>query len=324
MENIDYLCRVIYLMNATMINRLLIRIKTVQLTYACLQSDEPRMYVDERLTEAVEASQKLYNFLLALIVKVTDYRAKQLEAAKNKFLPTKEELNPNTRFVDNLVARMIRERSEVMEYCESEQLTSDFDTELYRTILEALTQTELFKGYMSSRKPSTLEEDKALWLEVMNNIVPQCEKLDEVLEERNIYWNDDLTTVLKAVVRTISNLKPGTEMIKAGKTFNKEEDRKFALDLFHYAIDEYYDNVKLIDGIAPNWEAERMAMMDKVVMACALSEIKHFPEIATAISINEYVELGKHYCSANSGRFINGILDKVVKNWKEEKVIFKS
>jgi len=306
-----------------MINRLLIRIKTVQLTYACLQSGEPRMYADEHLTEAVEASQKLYNFLLALIVKVTDYRRKQLEAAKNKFLPTKAELNPNTRFVDNKVAKMISECSEVLNYCEENQLTSDFDTELYRTVLEAISQTETYKQYMEGQKAPTFEEDKALWLEVMNTIIPQCEKLDEVLEERNIYWNDDLTTVLKAVVRTIERLKEDTTMIKAGKTFAREDDRLFALDLFHYALDEYYDNVRLIDSIAPNWEAERMAMMDKVVMACALSEIKHFADIATAISINEYVELSKHYCSNNSSRFINGILDKVVKQWKEEKVIFK-
>lgn len=307
-----------------MINRLLIRIKTVQLTYACLQSNEPRMYVDEHLTEAVEASQKLYNFLLALIVKVTDYRRKQLEAAKNKFLPTKAELNPNTRFVDNQVARMISERSEVLDYCEKEQLTSDFDTELYRTLLEAISQLDSFEQYMNSRTAPTLEEDKALWLEVMNTIIPQCEKLDEVLEERNIYWNDDLTTVLKAVVRTIERLKPTTEMIKAGKTFTREDDRQYALDLFHYALEEYNENVRLIDTIAPNWEADRMAMMDKVVMACALSEIKHFPDIATAISINEYVELSKHYCSNNSSRFINGILDKIVKKWKEEKVIVKA
>ena len=307
-----------------MINRLLIRIKTVQLTYACLQSNEPRMYADEHLTEAVEASQKLYNYLLALVVKVTDYRRKQLEAAKNKFYPTKEERNPNTRFVDNQVAQMISERSEVLDYCEENQLTSDFDTELYRTILEALSQTETYKQYMESPAAPTLAEDKALWLEVMNTIIPQCEKLDEVLEERNIYWNDDLTTVLKAVVRTIERLKPGTTMIKAGKTFTREEDRKFALDLFHYALDEYDANVRLIDGLAPNWEAERMAMMDKVVMSCALSEVKHFPDIASAISINEYVELSKHYCSNNSSRFINGILDKVVKQWKEEKVIIKA
>lgn len=306
-----------------MINRLLIRIKTVQLTYACLQSEEPRMYADEKLMEAVEASQKLYNYLLALIVKVTDYRRMQLDAAKKKFLPTKEELTPNTRLVDNQIARMISEHSEVLEYCEKEQLINDFDTELYRSILEAMAETETYKQYMAKKEAPTFDDDKALWLEVMNTIVPRSEKLDEVLEERNIFWNDDLTTVLKAVVKTIEKMKPTDEMVKAGKLFTREDDRRYAQDLLHYALDEYHDNVRLIDAIAPNWESDRMALMDKVIMACALSEIKHFTDIAVAISINEYVELSKHYCSANSARFINGILDKIVKQWREEKVIIK-
>lgn len=306
-----------------MINRLLIRIKTVQLTYACLQSEEPRMYADEKLMEAVEASQKLYNYLLALIVKVTDYRRMQLDAAKKKFLPTKEELTPNTRLVDNQIARMISEHSEVLEYCEKEQLINDFDTELYRSILEAMAETDTYKQYMAKKEAPTFDDDKALWLEVMNTIVPRSEKLDEVLEERNIFWNDDLTTVLKAVVKTIEKMKPTDEMVKAGKLFTREDDRRYAQDLLHYALDEYHDNVRLIDAIAPNWESDRMALMDKVIMACALSEIKHFTDIAVAISINEYVELSKHYCSANSARFINGILDKIVKQWREEKVIIK-
>lgn len=308
-----------------MINRLLIRTKTAQLTYACLQSKEQRMYADEQLMASVDASQKLYNFLLALIVKVTDYRRKQIIAAKGKFMPTEEELNPNTRFIDNRIPALISEHSEVLDYCEQERLTSDFDTELYRSLLEAIEQTETFQNYMSQAEAPTFAQDKQLWVEILNTIFPQSDKLDETLEERDIYWNDDLTTVLHAVVRTINNLKANTEdMIPAESTFDKDEDQKFALDLYHYAIEEYYDNVRLINAVAPNWEAERMAMMDKVVMSCALSEIKHFPDIAVAISINEYIELAKHYCSMNSAKFINGILDRIVKQWRAEKVIFKA
>jgi len=306
-----------------MINRLLIRIKAVQLVYACLQSQEPRIYADEKLRESLEATQKLYNYLLALIVKVTDYRRKQIIAAKGKFFPTEEDLNPNTRFVDNKLAQMISEKSEAVDYCEKEELTSDFDTELYRTILEAFEQTEAFKSYMTQPEAPTFEEDKKLWIEILSTIIPQCEKLDEVLEERDIYWNDDLTTVLQALIRVIQKLKANTEMIPAGKLFANDEDERFALDLFHYSLDDYFDNVKLIDAVASNWEAERMAMMDKVVMSCALAEIKHFPNIAVPISMNEYLELSKHYCSAKSARFANGVLDKIVKQWKADKVIFK-
>ena len=306
-----------------MINRLLIRIKTVQLVYACLQSEEPRIYADEKLRDSLEATQKLYNYLLALIVKVTNYRRKQIIAAKGKFFPTKEDLNPNIRFVDNKLAQMISEKSEAVEYCEKEELTSDFDTELYRTILEAIEQTETFTNYMNQPEAPTFEDDKKLWIEILSTIIPQCEKLDEVLEERDIYWNDDLTTVLQALTRVIQKLKADEEMIPAGKLFANEEDERFALDLFHYSLDDFYDNVKLIDAVAPNWEAERMAMMDKVVMSCALAEIKHFPNIAVPISMNEYLELSKHYCSAKSARFANGVIDKIVKQWKADQVIFK-
>ena len=306
-----------------MINRLLIRIKTVQLVYACLQSETPRIFADEKLRESLESTQKLYNYLLALIVKVTDYRRQQILAAKGKFLPTREDLNPNTRFVDNRLARMIAEKSEAVDFCEREGLTSDFDTELYRTILEAIEQSETFGQYMTQREAPTFEQDKELWLEILTTIFPQCEKLDEVLEERDIYWNDDLTTVLKALTRMIQRLRPEREMIPAGKLFQHEEDERFALDLFHYSLDEYYDNVKLIDAITPNWEAERIAMMDKVIIACALSEIRHFDDIAIAVSVNEYIELAKHYCSAKSASFANGVIDKIATSWRADHVIIK-
>lgn len=306
-----------------MINRLLIRIKTAQLTYACLQSEE-RIYADEKLMEAIDASQKLHNFLLALIVKVTDYRREQIEAAKNKWLPTESDLNPNMRFVENGVAKLIKESSEVVQQCQEEGLTSDFDTELYRDLLESIEQNEVYQAYCKQTEKPTFTQDKELWVELLNNVFPQCEKLDEVMEERNIYWNDDLTTVLQAVVRFVKALKPAAEILTATKTFKNEDDRRFALDLFHKSIEEYYENVRLINATASNWEAERMAMMDKVVMSCALTEIRNFPDIAVAISINEYIELAKHYCSHNSARFINGIIDRIVKEWRSNKVIIKA
>ena len=305
-----------------MINRLLIRVKTAQLVYACLQSEE-RLYADEKLMEAVEASERLYEYLLALIVKVTDYRAVQIETAKQKWMPTEADLNPNMRLVENRVARLIKEGTELVRMCQYEGLISDFDTELYRSLLEEFEQNPTYVAYCAKSETPTFEEDKKLWIELLGSVVAQSQKLDEVLEDRNIYWNDDLTTVLQAVIRTIRSLKPDTETIDSMETFKNEDDRKFAIDLFHHALADYYDNVRLINTVAPNWEAERMALMDKVIMSCALSEIRHFADIAVAISINEYVELAKHYCSPNSSRFINGILDRIVKQWRQDQTIIK-
>ena len=306
-----------------MINRLLIRIKATQLVYAYLQSEQPRYMANEALLESVEASQKLYNYLLALIVKVTDYRRAQIEQARNKYLATAEDLNPNTRFTDNQIPALISRCSEVIDYCEREQLTSDFDTDLYRSLLADIEELPLYQEYMSQTATPTFEQDRTLWLEILNQVIPNSERLDEALESKNIVWNDDLTTILQVVVKTVSKLTSGTEAIDAMQTFRNDDDRKFAQALLQHAIEDYYENVRLINAVAPNWESNRMMLMDKVIMSTALAEIKHFPDIAVAISINEYLELAKHYCSANSAKFINGVLDKIVKEWRANKVIIK-
>lgn len=306
-----------------MINRLLIRIKTVQLVYACLQSQQPRMQVDEKLFEALQASHQLYDYLMALIVKVTDYRRAQLEAARTKFKPTFEELHPNKRFVENRVAALIAQNSSVLDHCDEQGLMSDFDTELYRTLFGMISEHEAYKAYMEQKDAPTFEQDRQLWIELMNAIIPNCHALDEVMEERNIYWNDDLTTILQCVVKDLAKLKPDTDLIAGEKTFRNKADHEFALSLFHHALDDAYDNMQLIDAITPNWEASRMAMMDKVIMCCALAEVRHFPDIAVAITINEYLELAKHYCSRDSSRFINGVIDKIAKQWKADGTIFK-
>lgn len=307
-----------------MINRLLIRIKATQLVYASLQSDQPQHIMSEALIESIESSQKLYNYLLALIVKVTEYRRAQFELARSKYFASEEELNPNTRFVDNQIPALICEHSNVLENCENEHLLSDFDTDLYRSLLADIESNAAYQEYMSQTAPSTFEQDRDLWVEILNQIFPNSEKLDEVLESKNIYWNDDLTTVLQVVVKTVSKLKATTDAIDPVKIFRSDNDMKFARELLKYALEDYQANIRLIDSIATNWETSRMMLMDRVVMATALAEIQHFPDIAVAISLNEYLELAKHYCSANSSRFINGILDKIVKEWRAEKKIIKA
>lgn len=306
-----------------MINRLLIRIKTVQLVYACMQNGQPFLQVDDQLMDSIEASQKLCNYLLSLIVKVTDYRRAQFEQSRNKFLPTEEDLNPNTRFTDNRIPEYISNRSEILKYCEDEKLTNDFDTELYRSLLEDIEKLPEYEEYMNKKQVPTFEEDRELWKIILNNVFSSNEKLEEILEEKNIFWNDDFTTILSFIVKIVSSIKPDTEVINTNTNFANETDRKFAVDLYHNCISEYYDHCRLINAVASNWELERMAMMDKIVMSCAMTEIKHFIDIPVGVSINEYIELAKHYCTPNSGRFVNGILDKIVKEWRAEKIIIK-
>lgn len=306
-----------------MINRLLIRIKTVQLVYAWLLSNNAQYLCDEELMASFESSYKLYNYLLGLIVKVTDYRNEQLEAGKRKYLPTQEERFPNERFVKNGVAKLIRENSSILDYCEEHELFNDFDTDVYRAIFEQVEQMPLYLAYMSQSTKPTFVQDRELWKEILNTVFPNCPLLDETLEGKDIYWNDDLTTILQFVVKTITHLKEDDEVIKQLELFKTDDDRKFAIELFHKSIDNSGELMQLINDTATNWEASRIATMEKVIMVCALAEVKYFPFIPIKITLNEYIELAKHYCSTESARFINGILDQIVGVWKSEKVINK-
>lgn len=307
-----------------MINRLLIRIKTTQLVYAYMQGSMERLTSDDQLATSLESGYELYNYMLALIVKVTDYRKMQLETAKNKFIPSAEERRPNTRFADNRIASIIAEKSNVMEYCEEHKLLSDFDTEMYRSLLDQIMKTNAYKHFMNQPTAPTFEEEKELWKDIFQQVINNNDKLDATLEEKNIYWNDDVTTITEFVIKAINKMKEDDEEMKTAPMFTRDEDRKFAVDLFHHAIDEAADYEDLIGKNASNWQLERIALMDKVVMITALAEIKNFFDIPTRISMNEYIELAKHYCAPDSARFVNGVLDKIVKEWKKEGIIAKA
>ncbi len=307
-----------------MINRLLIRIKIIQLVYAHLQNNETQFYSREELMRSMEAAYKLYNYLLALIVKITDYRGEQLEAARKKYMPTEEERHPNTRFVDNRIAGMLKKRSGVVNYCEERQLTSDFDTETYRALMNSIIQSPFYQAYMESEDLPDFDTDKELWKNIFNTIIPNSEKLDDTLEEKDIYWNDDLCIVNSFVVKTLQKMHADDETIKTLPMFRSEDDRLFAIDLFEASLSHAGEYLKLIDQTANNWEVKRMAYMDRIIMVCAIAEIIRFPEIPIQITLNEYIELAKNYCTPVSAKFINGILDRVVRNLREQGIIFKA
>lgn len=307
-----------------MINRLLIRIKIIQLVYAYLQNNETQFYSREELMRSMESAYKLYNYLLALIVKITDYRKEQLEAARNKYMPTAEERCPNTRFVDNRIADMLKKRSGVVNYCEEHRLTNDFDTETYRALLNEIIQSPFYQAYMESSEVPNFDTDKELWKNIFNTIIPNSEKLDDTLEEKDIYWNDDLCVVNSFVVKTLQKMHADDETIKTLSMFRNDEDRRFAIDLFEASLSHVNEYLKLIDQTATNWEVNRMAYMDRIIMVCAIAEIIRFPEIPVQITLNEYIELSKNYCMPTSARFINGILDRIVRNLREQGVIFKA
>lgn len=308
-----------------MINRLLIRTKVIQLVYAFLKKRglDDVLCDEEELMYSMESAYKLYNYMLALIVKVTDFRKAQLESAQNKYMPTAEERNPNMRFVNNRVAAYIRERSGVLNYCEERNLISDFDTELYRALMDEILTNPVYMAYMEEQVPSSFAADKELWKELFNTTIHANTKLEEVLEEKDIYWNDDLWIVNSFVVKTLQKLHEEDEKMETLPMFKSDDDRLFARRLYTAAIDHADQYLKMIGDTANNWEVNRIAFMDRVIMVCTIAEIIAFPEIPVNITLNEYIELSKYYSTPTSAKFINGILDRIVKNLRQEGVIFK-
>jgi N utilization substance protein B len=305
-----------------MVNRLLIRIKMVQLLYAHVQGHTAYHTSHEELMRSLESAYKLYNYLLALVVKVTDYRRDQVESAQKKYIPTAEERCPNMRFIENTTAAMLRNRSGVLTYCDEQGLISDFDTELYRTLLEALMQTPAYLAYMEAAD-NTPSAEKALWHEFFSNVVTHCDELDRTLESRDLYWNDDLSVVSCFADKTVQHIRATDEQVEMLPMFRREEDREFANKLFEAAIDHVNEYLRVIDSVASNWEVNRIAMMDRIIMVCAMAEVMTFPDIPVKITLNEYIELTKYYSTPLSNRFVNGILGRVVDQWREEGKIIK-
>ena len=307
-----------------MISRRLLRIKAVKALYAHLKSESDSLMASEKtLVASIDKTYDLYVQMLSLIVEVAHYAEQRQEIAKQKKMPTFEDLNPNRKFVDNAVVKLIENGDAVNDYTESHKLSWSNYPELIKTLYLQLEQSEYYQRYMSSEERS-FKEDLALVTEFYTRELEESEMLEEVLDEQSILWNDDLGFALTLVVRTLSNLRASHTDVKLLPKFKSEEDLEFVKELFAKAAVNYNANVELIEKFTRNWDVERIAFMDIVIMATAIAELTSFASIPVKVTLDEYIEIAKYYSTASSGTFINGVLDKVVSTLNEEGKIVKS
>ncbi|MDO5497191.1 MAG: transcription antitermination protein NusB [Alistipes sp.] len=307
-----------------MISRRLLRIKAVKALYAHLKSESDSLMASEKtLVASIDKTYDLYVQMLSLIVEVAHYAEQRQEIAKQKKMPTFEDLNPNRKFVDNAVVKLIENGDAVNDYTELHKLSWSNYPELIKTLYLQLEQSEYYQRYMSSEEHS-FKEDLALVTEFYTRELEESEMLEEVLDEQSILWNDDLGFALTLVVRTLSNLRASHSDVKLLPKFKSEEDLEFVKELFAKAAVNYNANVELIEKFTRNWDVERIAFMDIVIMATAIAELTSFASIPVKVTLDEYIEIAKYYSTASSGTFINGVLDKVVSTLNEEGKIVKS
>lgn len=308
-----------------MINRVLIRLKIVQIVYAYYQNGGKNLDTAEKeLFFSLSKAYDLYNYLLLLMVEVTKQANKRLNAAKNKLVPTKEELFPNTKFVENRFIAQLEVNKQLLEFSNNQKKTWENEADFVKTLCDKILESDIYKEYMAS-ETSSYEEDRELWRKLYKNIIFNNIELDQVLEDQSLYWNDDKEIVDTFVLKTIKRFdeKNGAKQ-ELLPEFKDEEDQDFARRLFRRTIlnADYYRH--LISENTKNWDLDRVAFMDVVIMQIALDEIMSFPNIPVSVSLNEYVEIAKLYSTPKSGGFINGTLDGIVNSLKKENKLTKN
>lgn len=308
-----------------MINRVLIRLKIVQIVYAYYQNGGKNLDTAEKeLFFSLSKAYDLYNYLLLLMVAVTKQANKRLNAAKNKLVPTKEELFPDTKFVENRFIAQLEVNKQLLEFSNNQKKTWENEADFVKTLCDKILESDIYKEYMAS-ETSSYEEDRELWRKLYKNIIFNNIELDQVLEDQSLYWNDDKEIVDTFVLKTIKRFdeKNGAKQ-ELLPEFKDEEDQDFARRLFRRTIlnADYYRH--LISENTKNWDLDRVAFMDVVIMQIALAEILSFPNIPVSVSLNEYVEIAKLYSTPKSGGFINGTLDGIVNSLKKENKLTKN
>ena len=307
-----------------MINRVIIRSKVVQVAYSYFITKEKTIAEAEKeLHHSLAKSYELYHALLQLMVELTDLQAQRIDAARNKYLPTEEDLHPNMRFVENQFIKTLRNNADFVEFRKEKPFLWDAAApDFLRRTLDAIVASDTYREYMNG--PFNDENiDSELWRVLFKTIIAPSDDLTETLENISLYWNEDLNTEATFVLKTSKQCRDGGENVKLLPMYKDEDDKKFASSLLRDTLQNEAKYREYITRFTRNWEIDRIAFMDVVIMMIAISEILIMPSIPTVVTLNEYIELAKTYSTDQSGVFVNGILDAIVKELKKEHIINK-
>ncbi|MDO4510651.1 MAG: transcription antitermination protein NusB [Bacteroidales bacterium] len=278
----------------------------------------------KELQKSLDKSYELYNALLQLMIDLTDVQELRLDEAKHKFLPTEEDLNPNMRFVENEFVQKLRADLTLADFVAENKINWRDDELFMRLLLDKILRSEEYQEYMEMPK-TTLIRDGEVWYQLMKKVVLVDDNLLEHLQSMSVFFtDDDLQIMGEFVLKTIRRFEDGEEAPILPQ-FKDDEDSHFGEQLLVKIVAEMEENNAFIDKFVPadKWDTERIALMDRLVMCAALTEMRNFPSIPVNVSLNEYIELAKDYSTPKSGQFVNGILNAVVKQLRADKVIVK-
>ncbi len=308
-----------------MISRRLLRIKILQTLYSYFKSGETSFVKAEKeLFFSIKKSYDMYYYLMLLIIDIVKYSEKKIELAKKKHITSFEDLNPNTRFVKNKLVLQLSENKDFLNYLEQNKMSWINNPELIKKLYAEIVYSEEYKKFMSDEK-DTYSSHKNIIISIFKKQIAKSELLDQILEEQSIFWNSDFESVFTMIIRTLKKFKVKDKNDKKLMSlYSKDEDLEFVKILFRKSIDNYGKNIKLIEKFTKSWDIDRISFIDFLLIEIAVSEIIEFESIPVNVSLNEYIEISKLYGSKKNTAFVNGILDKIVKYLRKEKMIKKT
>lgn len=324
-----------------MISRRQLRIKALAVLYACNRKELDDLdAAEQELTLSIRKSYDLYHYLLLLLIALSDLAREKVVLSVNKRMPGPEDLNPNIRFAENRLIAQLRNNEALRTYAgampslwtRKDKLNSmrslsrwlstlslswsDYPA-VVRSLFSEMTRWDVYNAYMTSEENS-YKADQRFIRELVTKLFPASEDLAASLEEQSVYWNDDLPFVSAMIRNSLSKFREHDDgrNISMPPLFTNDDDEQFVRVLLRKSILNGEKNNAMIDAHTTNWEVERIALMDKLVMQLAITELVEFPEVPVKVTLNEYIEIAKEYCTAKSSTFVNGILDKIVKEMR--------
>lgn len=313
-----------------MLNRRHIRIKVLQALYAAIQSDQTDVYIGQK--QLMEKFDKIYDLVIyqmSFLLEVQDFAENRLEEAKKKHFPTEAEKTPNLRFINHPVLLQIRKNADFKRRIGNLAVNWSTEPEMIRKVFMNLAETDLYKEYMDA-KETNYKQDKEFAIRYFEEVVLPHESLHALFAEKNLHWTDDYNLAAEVVMMIIGNYKQGwaesktlPPLFKDDREEGKSQDRAFASDLYKEVLKNRFEYDELIKPKIKNWEIERLASIDKILIKMALAEILEMPTIPIKVSMNEYIDLSKYFSTPKSKVFINGILDHIIADLKENGKINK-
>ena len=308
-----------------MLNRRHIRTKVMQVIYALKRSEEINVASEEKfLKSSMENMYDLYLLLISLLVKVHEKAKDQQEKSQQKHLLTSEDLNPNMKFIKNELLVQLSDSLVLKNTLEKHKISNwELDNEYVEVIFRAILESKIYATYMES-EPALYTKDRQFVVDLFKEVIAPNEKLYNYLEDRNLTWIDDLPVVNTALVKLLNKSKEGnSENFFTPHLFKDDDDREFGVALLKNTIENLESYTDEISLKTQNWDKDRIADIDFVLLQMAICEFQEFPSIPTKVSINEYIEIAKEYSTPKSNVFINGVLDKIVKEYAENKTLNK-